>query len=738
MRNRTTVFLLGALILSGVVSGPSAHAARTVKGVRGQNNSGEYAALRLLKKAQDLLAAGERERGVKMLETIIEQNAKSNIRFKAHLELGRYFFEIHEQTTAINYLRVLSKLKITDEELVGDEKDMYLEALYLTGVCNFQMRQYGAAFSTLRKITSGYPNTIWANQAYYYIGMSHFAQENWSKAIKSLGLVGTFVDPDSPEVEFVEAGHRFYVKIIDGDLPILDRLGKKITVDLKTKSGDKETIVCSPLAGKADIFLGSIATEVGVAKPGDGKLQVIGGDTITTLYIDDNTKEGKKDVRRNKVVKVVSNASVKFTLGTYESSAPAAFIGQPLFVRMRDVDLDLTPTSDSATVVISSLYKEEEEEENIGAPTMTVDIDKLLKAGTEDVLQVRDEVMLTLTETGDNPVHSGIFIGHIKVEAVSESGEVNKSDNILSCAVGDEVVAVFIDKNHTSGDVPNEVVAKLVVSGEIDSTPRATQNIVSDPVVRAKKELVEAEAYLELARIFKSMGLMDGAKERSKEGLSRVAFAIRTKDPIPAGLRESAFKLKWELSLAMDDFQGAMATCKVFNRLYPESPLVDNALMGIGKVYMERKDPEEAARVFAQVLALPESHSKAEAQFLIAQIAEKGKNPERAIQQYKICAKKYPDSEYAGLALGKVIDHHIKAKDYMIADDLLEQVFMDYQDVDFLDSMLLKWVLVAYRMGNHQKAYEKASQLIFEYPGSAHAAKAKAILPKIEQKLGKN
>ena len=34
-----------------------------------------------------------------------------------------------------------------------------------------------------------YPNTIWANQAYYYIGMCHFQRRSWSNAIEALNLV---------------------------------------------------------------------------------------------------------------------------------------------------------------------------------------------------------------------------------------------------------------------------------------------------------------------------------------------------------------------------------------------------------------------------------------------------------------------------------------------------------------------------------------------------------------------
>jgi outer membrane protein assembly factor BamD (BamD/ComL family) len=43
--------------------------------------------------------------------------------------------------------------------------------------------------------------------------------------------------------------------------------------------------------------------------------------------------------------------------------------------------------------------------------------------------------------------------------------------------------------------------------------------------------------------------------------------------------------------------------------------------------------------------------------------------------------------------------------------------------------------MVSYRTGDFQKAYDKCTQLLFEYPASPYAERARAILPKIEQKV---
>lgn len=712
-----------------------------------------YAARGLLKKANDLLTLGEKDRGVKMLETIIEQYPDTIVRYEAYLALGRHYLEQRDQPKAIAVLRHLKELDKPDEPVAGRNKEMYLEGLYLTGMSYFQMKQYGSAFPVLRKITTGYPNTVWANQAYYYVGMCHFAQGNWNKAIKALSLVGTFVDPESPTVKYVEAGRRFYVKIEDSDLPILHRLGREISVQVTTDSGDKEAVRCVPLSLNQGVFLSSVPTAVGKAKPGDGTVQVVGGDAISTHYTDSNTKAGQKDVRRLEKVEVVSTAALTFTMGTYETKTPAAFVGQPLHVHLHDVDQDTSDSADSVAVKLISRYKADDEEEGAGDDELTAD----LTFKEEQTYKVRDEVTLRLGEMGEAPVHSGRFVNAITLQGFRENQPVDKNDKVLSCAIGDEVVASYVDDLHIAGRSTRLAQANIRVAGEVTSRLGTSVNFVPDPILRAKKNLVEGTAFLELARIFASMGLKKGAKTKGTDGLERVDAVIKTESRIPASLKEEAFKLRWDLYIAMEDYRNAMATCQLFNRLYPDSPFVDQAMMGIARIHLDNKDYRQAQQILRQVLRLQHSLAKPESQFLIARTIElqaeeraaaqaarsgeavqpyAGLN-EQAIQQYKLCAERYPDSQYAGESLGKLVEYYLQTRDYPRADDLLEQIFEDYPDANFLDVMLLRWVYVAYRMGNHQKAHDRCSQLIFEYPASPHAKKAKQLLPAIKAELEK-
>jgi len=736
MRTHYTVVLVAALACGGVASPQEAVAQREARQDRASRESqGDYAAYKLMQRAQQLLDAGEKDRGVKMFETVIEEYPRSPIRFQAYLALGRQYIDTRDYAAAIDHLRNIEQLQ-GQEELRGEDRDRYLESLYLRGLARFHQREYAPAFSVLRKITNNYPDSTWANKAYYYIGMSHFAQSNWDKAIKALSRVGTFIDPESPTLAYAEAGHRFHVRVADGDLPVLEQMGREVTVTATTAAGDEETILCGPSGSRRDVFTGSILTDPGEPSSGDGTLQIVGGDRITVRYLDDNTLEGEKDVPREKSVEVVSSGGLTFTLGTFDSLAPAAYLGQPLFLRLWDLDRDTGEDRNTVTLRVASLYKAEQEafdDAEPDDPTTEIDIEELLNGGEIDTdeeekeqLTVRDQVEVTLTERGEQPVRTGVFIGSVPVEQALATAAIDRTDDRLAAEVGDRIVATYVDERHIGGQVPLDVTVELVVAGEVDAMPRAAQDVVPDPVIRAKKQLVEAEAYLELARIFRDMGLMRGAHSKAAAGLTRVEDVIRASAELPSDLKQQAFHLKWDLHLADNDFRNAMATCSTFNRLYPESPLVDRALMGIAEALETKGDVEGATKVWRQVTKLDSSHAKAEAQFRIAQALDMGDNRAKAIQEYNLCAQRYPDSEYAGKALAEVIVYHTKSGAYDVADDLLEQIFIDYQDEDFLDEMLYRWIIVAFQSGDYAKARSKYQQLISEYPGSAAARRVEA------------
>ena len=190
-------------------------------------------------------------------------------------------------------------------------------------------------------------------------------------------------------------------------------------------------------------------------------------------------------------------------------------------------------------------------------------------------------------------------------------------------------------------------------------------------------------------KIYDDMGLRKGTAEQLAQGLASVDDVILSDDEIPSDLVQNAYKLRWQMQILGDDLVGAIATCQAFSRQFPESRFADQALLDIGRAFLAMAASvggsgvedeatadyyEQAILVFETIVGLTESDVKPEAQFLIAETIEtKGGKLEPAIPAYQKVANNYPESEYAGESLGKLIQYHIESRDFVTARDMLER-----------------------------------------------------------------
>ena len=319
---------------------------------------------------------------------------------------------------------------------------------------------------------------------------------------------------------------------------------------------------------------------------------------------------------------------------------------------------------------------------------------------------------------------------------------------------GDKVVMKYVDQESVLSQDPRTLTSTATVFiGGTGTDVNPGNPEVADLVLQSKKNLIEAKILLELASIFKKVGLVDKAKGYSTEGLSKIenVLDIAEKVALERETIEAAYNTKWDLLLAEGRMKEAVGVCRRLVSLYPDSVLVDRALMSVAKTYAKKEDFQQAISMFNAIQSLPKTDLKAEAAFCIAQTMEaqaiasvvtnhegerSAPNLAAAMQAYKRCSERYPESLYAGNAIDKMCEYHIDvSKNYPRVLDILEQAFIDYPDAEFLDKMLLRWVVAAYRMGRYELAMEKCQQLMSEYPDSPLIPKAVAFRKKIARKL---
>ena len=715
----------------------------------------------LFEKAMELMEYKQYDRGLAMLNSIVRDNQGTILAHRANMAMGKYYLNQNKPKEALNYFLLLTRVlaPVPGEKQEEEVTELYHESLFQAGFSQYQAGQYGAAFPLLRQLTEVAGKSKWANMAYFYIGMSHYNLKNWNKAIDSLSLVGTEVEDSGEQLGRIEIGQRFYAKITDADVPVLRKLGQSVKAEVKVSNGDIEILEGVPVAGKKDELLISAPTLVGLAKPNNGVLDVVGGSTVTVTYLDDSTMDGKKGVARKGTVRAVSTGTVGFFLGDYATPAYIAFPGQPQALVLKDADLDVSPAAEKVEVVVKSLQKIKAEEATTDAAAIDI---FAVKDDEKDQWKERDRITLTLVEQGTNTeIRTGSFIGKIKLVPISTNATISVTDDVLHCDELDELSVSYTDKVHIYGEEPRESTARIKVSGSVNAGVTADQFVVFETLLKARKESVEAEALVGLGAIYKDMGLESRAAQRATEALRKVDPIILDRTKLPGDLVERAFKLKWESELLQDNFSAATATCLAFNRLYPESVLADQALMTLGRTLAQKGQYQEAVDVYGRVLQLQNPISAAEAQFRIGETLQKQAEAASeaadetnskwgagglkaatslqnrmagAIAAYRKTFETYPESSFAAEALGRVVRHYVDTEDFAQASALLENVFSNYPDAAYLDEMLMLWAKVAYKMGDAEMSKAKLRQLVFDYPSSKFVSDAQKKLSAMEAK----
>ena len=683
--------------------------------VQAQTGANEaYRAHQMIQRAQAYLEAGNTDPGVKLLQDVPRLFPTSEVRFKARLALGEYFFKQRQFPDALDELMWLKR---------AEDEVVQAEGMYRTGICYYEMNDYDKAFIALRKVTNDFPWSVWANEAFYYVGLCHFKMKRWARAYDALQMVGVSV-PTNVEQTIGEAGRRIWVKVSDRDLvTVLHQEGASVQVQVEAESGDREQLALHALGSAGTAYLGSLEVVPGAPISGDHVLQFLGREAIKVVYVDETTADGESSQKLLTTLRLASTASIGFTDGAFRDYVQSARLNHELFVRLKDFDGNQTEQRDTLTVTVRSEFEVEPEDDDLIGLDLT---------SVSALYEPRDSVTITLTETDS---HSGTFTAQLRpVPARQGDGQVKVDDGVLHAQIGDRIVAVYEDELRPMAEAPVPILAAVMVLDESQQDVEITQWVVKDVELKAEKHLIESQIHLRLGQIFKEVGLQQKADEKAVEGLDRIAEVIRLaiNGNLPQATLEDAFHTKWDLLLVQDDLRGAVDTCNTLLRMYPESRIADRALLQIGKAKLASEyeaDWPEASAVFSAVLRLTQSELKAEAQFCLAQSFEKiayakQKNvetrvlPQNSVLAYKACANTYPESAFAGQSLEKVVQFYIETEDYQRAVDLMELVFQDFVDASFLDVMLLKWAVAVHKMGNPELARVKLNQLIAEYPNS--------------------
>jgi outer membrane protein assembly factor BamD (BamD/ComL family) len=338
--------------------------------------------------------------------------------------------------------------------------------------------------------------------------------------------------------------------------------------------------------------------------------------------------------------KVVTHPAFDLMTEDYRSSMTAAYVGENLNLRVVDLGADLTDGSDTVNVLVQA------------------------KSGAKHTL--------VLNESGP---HSGIFKASyplVYADAKTpqpEDGTAPAPYDVrisgIPVTYGDTIAARYTDPNGLKTET-----LMISISKGADGSIEPFSKKFDDPVIAMRTQFSLAEAYLEVA------------KRRRKIGENELADL----DYITA---------KQLLASAMDQFNDPST------RAHAEYLL--------GSLTMEEaeaaQDPEIKETRYRAALSrfinvtgtYSETLHASKAQYQIATIYERLKEPDIAAQEYVKLAYKYPDSEYLAVSMARLGTHFLKkASEYEEKSKPLLEKGPDDKDAAFEGEALKKLATAEY------------------------------------------
>ena len=743
----------------------------------------DRAAKQLLEAGDARLDADEATKAVEIWKSVIERYPRSKHRFEAHLRLGNYFLD---RDRAYDKARAHFEQVATEENRSEEQR---AEATLKTGICFYHARNFGKSFQIMREVVEKYPVSPQVNEAYYYIGLGHFQLGHYSRAITALEKVGTTLSGESGKAEKLEAGKRFFIKIEDADLAVLDP-SETVKVLCKTTGGDEELVDAYPVGRNVRLVLGSIPSKLGRPQANNGILEVRGGDKIQVTYTDEHTAEKKLKVPVTREVQVVGTAMTAITDGAFSETVNGVVLGKAVNVRISDADKDLSDAADklSAVVEVYRLKTESEVElelaaklKEAGAPATAPAADpakkpaEVLPAAEPEIdkWKLVDKVEVVLTESklaasvstrtkvnkpgtqgeagenektpatvnvpaGDSPaddgtLHTGVFNATISLQKAEEPVV---GDQILQAIAGDQVRVSYLDEVHSHEGVRQVTSVARCLEGNIGGV-RVTKAEISDQELRIQTQLKTADALTNIGNRYKEFGLKEKAEEKYLLALSVCEDVAEDARKLGGNLLEQTYVQLWHIYFAMDKLDLAAAMCQRLQSEFPQSGFVDDALLQLGDVARKQGDLQRAIGIYSRLVAMQTSQLRGEAQYGIAECYEQmalnsegaaaAQLQDRSFQEFKKVYDEFPDSGRVGEAVAKMANYYYIQKDYARAVDTFETVLNNQPDAKFLDVILFNYGRCLYRMDRKADAKRRFDQLISEFPESPLAADAKKI-----------
>jgi TolA-binding protein len=426
--------------------------------------------------------------------------------------------------------------------------------------------------------------------------------------------------------------------------------------------GDTRTLV--PRRNPANRQEQSLANVVPV-------LNLNGQDIITATY----TVEGKTYTDQ---ARLLVPASADFTDSTYDKPVESLYIGDKVFVSVRDLTADATPERDSVAVAIT----------------------------TERGEKFTAKLLETLG-------HSGEFTGSF----VLNPGEKPVADDDrLEAWFGDPMKLVYTPVSKDAQPAERTV---NVVKGT-DGNLLVFEKKFASEKVAIESQFRMAEAFFELFKNYRAVKQESLSSQALNDGMQILKELRRD---YPSKLYEARTDyLLGQFSQELKNYDEAVGYYKRIVQNHPESPLAPDAQYKLGQCHEERNDMESASAEYVSLAyTWPDSPLVANVIVRIAEYFYTRKEFPTAAEVAKKFVDRFPQHDWSERMLFRAAQCWFKADQFAKAGADFDLLVENYPRSTFRPDALF-WAGESYRSGGQlETAYRRYKRTTWDYPDSEAA-----------------
>ncbi|HEY3787936.1 MAG TPA: tetratricopeptide repeat protein, partial [Urbifossiella sp.] len=430
-------------------------------------------------------------------------------------------------------------------------------------------------------------------------------------------------------------------------------------------------------------------------------LNLTGSDVVEAVYKDERRPAMMPAITLSASARLLTDGKLDCTDSEYQKEITAVHVGERLYLKVVDADLDRTPERDKARVRVRT------------------------KRGEDETI----ELVETLS-------HSGIFTGSALLKPAEKPtpGNLKPDAAELECYFGDTIEVLYVDERAAStADGKLESTATIAVVLGTDGKLQAFSKSFSDEEIAVNTQFKIAESHYELFKSHKSLSRMAEATDDLEAG-RRVLREVIEDYPNPKYKAQVLF-LSGQFAQELQQYGEAVQAYQTIVKQYPEHPLAPSAQFKLAQTLEEAKQFDLALEAYVTLAATyPKDPLIADVMIRISEHFYKTENYKVAAQVGEKFAEKFGSDRRAPKMAFRVGQAYYHDKQYAKAAETFDKFAKQYRDDPDLSPQAMFWAGESYRTaGNMKKAFESYNKCRWDYPATEPAkfARGRLALPEM-------